>query len=301
AEHGGDTVDEQYWRVLRSDGTRMPVEEFPGVRALEVGRQVDNIEMGIVKSPNDVLWLNVTAAPIPLERYGVAVAYTDISDRKNAEEELKRALEERTVLIQELSHRTKNNMQVVSALLDWRTHGETDERIVSILRNTRNRIRSMALVHEHLYQSRSLSHVNLEPYVRELADTLTESFQVSPQDVRLRWSTKSVWTLIDSAIPFGLIVAEVLSNALEHAFADGRTGEIEVFLARVESGEVLLRITDNGVGLPAGFDPKVDGGLGLQTVFALGEDQLQGRVELEDAEGVSCTVEFRDDLYGERV
>ncbi len=130
---------------------------------------------------------------------------------------------------------------------------------------------------------------------------LMASYRISPGRLSFITEMDDVWVLIDSAIPCGLILNELISNALKHAFPADRAGEIRIQLGQTASGEIYLRVADNGVGVPPGFDFRRDGHLGLQTIFTLGENQLKGQVTFDTANGVACRLQFRDDLYQPRV
>lgn len=284
-----------------ADGTALSPEERPGVRALRERRRVANTEVGVVRDGSDPVWLNVTAAPIPLDGYGIALTYIDVSDRKRAENDLKNALDEKTSLLQELYHRTKNNMQVIISLLDMQSASIEDPKLTGIVKDTQNRIRSMALVHDRLYQSRNLSRINLSAYIRDLVIWLEEDYHDSER-VDIVWSLEDVWTLIDTAIPCGLIIEELVSNALKHAFPNGRRGTLEIGVERIsETGEVRLRVADDGVGVPKGVDIESRGKVGLQVVAALGRTQLEGDVSVATEAGVEWTIRFDDGRYTQRV
>lgn len=233
-----------------------------------------------------------------LQMSGISI---DITQRKLMQVELERALTEKEALLRELYHRTKNNMQVISAFLELQADQYDDERIIEAFTETKNRIRSMALVHQKLYEAQDLSHVNLKDYITDLVNLLTGSFITKPETISFKSNLEDVFVVVDVAIPCGLILNELMTNALKYAFPSDRPGEITIDLRRLESGEIRLRVADNGVGVPPGFNFRKDSRLGVQTIFALGENQLRGHVEYETDSGVSCTVQFRDDTYKARV
>lgn len=226
---------------------------------------------------------------------------TNVTERKQAEEQIKKALAEKETLLRELHHRTKNNMGVISALFDLQIADMNDTRLQAALMETQTRIRSMALVHQKLYEAQDLSYLNLKDYIHDLADLLLNSYRVSLGSIVLSTEMEDAPVLIDTAIPCGLILNELISNALKYAFPDGRNGEIKIQLKRLEGGDLSLTVTDNGVGLPSGFDIRKDGRLGLQIVRILGESQLNGKIRFETSQGLACHLQFRDDLYKPRV
>ncbi len=240
---------------------------------------------------------------------------TELAERQRAEAELRvseerllenealirKSLAEKETLLRELHHRTKNNMGVIIALLELQGLDIDDARLNDVIAETTGRIRSMALVHQKLYEARDLSHINLREYIEDLSLLLTSSYQVPPARLSTIHELEDITVLIDTAIPCGLILNELISNALKYAFPGGRSGEIRLELQRLDSGEIRLRVSDDGVGLPEGFDPRKDGHMGLQTILELGERQLNGAVTFHSAGGLSCQVHFHDNLYLARV
>ena len=225
----------------------------------------------------------------------------DITGRKQAEEQIRKSLAEKETLLRELHHRTKNNMGIIIALLNMQEAEIQEERLRAAFTDVRNRISSMALVHQKLYEAHDLSHLNLKNYIGDLSVLLTESYIVSAAGVSVTMEMEDVFVLIDTAIPCGLILNELVSNALKYAFPDGRGGEIKIMLRRLGSGEIRLQVADSGVGLPPGFDIKRDGHMGLQTIANLGEHQLGGKVSFDTRQGLACEILFRDDQYQPRV
>jgi PAS domain S-box-containing protein len=225
----------------------------------------------------------------------------DITARKRDERQIKTALADKEILLRELYHRTKNNMQVICAMLELQADNVTDELALRVFRETENKIRSMALIHQMLYQSQNLSSIDLKEYLDELATLLLKSYKIHPGRIALTLDMESVPVLIDFATPCGLIVNELMSNALKYAFPGERKGKISLGLAKSAAGFITLRFSDDGVGLPPGFDLRRAETLGLQTVLALGERQLHGQVTFIQENGLTCQIRFQDTLYEARV
>jgi PAS domain S-box-containing protein len=194
---------------------------------------------------------------------GVVVASRDITGRKLAEEQIRKALAEKETLLRELYHRTKNNMGVINALLDLQASEMNDERLSKALTETQRRIQSMALVHQKLYEAQDVSHINLKDYVNDLMNLLLSGFSALGNRVTYLPDMEDVFVLIDTAIPCGLVMNELITNALKYAFPDGRSGQIAVRLHRLQNGEIEFSVSDNGPGFPLDFDPRRDGGMGL--------------------------------------
>jgi two-component sensor histidine kinase len=239
-------------------------------------------------------WISWNSYPLVEEGLIFAVA-RDVTDSKRMEEQLRASLQEKEQLLRELYHRTKNNMQVISSMLALQATFSDDQQVHKAFQEAQNRIRSMNLVHEKLYQSQNLSNVNLDEYVGDLVQLLAAAYQATPARIALRLDTERVSTLIDTAVPCGLILNELISNALEHAFPGGRAGEIRVGLHRTDQAEIILEVSDNG------FDFRNSGTFGLRMVIAIAEYQLQGQVTFAAGEGVTWHVRFRDSLYRARV
>jgi PAS domain S-box-containing protein len=227
--------------------------------------------------------------------------YGNITERKNAEEKLKAALRDREILLRELYHRTKNNMQVISSMLNLEAAQAANEPWRNILLDMDGRIHSMSLVHQKLYQSRNLSTLDLRDYISDLSELLLESYQIKPGKIQIHIQAEPIPVLIDSAIPCGLIVNEILSNAFKYAFPGEMTGQIFIELARTEENLISMKISDNGVGIPAGTDIRNKNTLGVQTIFGIASHQLGATVELHTEQGVSWQISFSDDKYGARV
>jgi PAS domain S-box-containing protein len=215
----------------------------------------------------------------------------DISERRREKRRLQLSLAEKETLLRELYHRTKNNMGVIIGLLSLQEKSIGDDRISDAFTETQNRIHAMALVHEKLYEAQNLSHLSLRDYIEDLVELLVNSYQISPSKARVRYEMEEVSITIDSAIPCGLILNELITNALKYAFPGDRKGEISIRLAR-SGDEIALDVRDDGVGLPSGFDEAKDGGMGMRIVRNLAEDQLGGVAEVRSAGGLAYRIRF---------
>ena len=225
----------------------------------------------------------------------------DITERKLVEERLEASLREKETLLRELYHRTKNNMQVISNLIDLQVLGVNDEKTLKLFKETQNRIKTMALVHEKLYQSKDLSNLNLKDYIGDLANALLGSYQLSGDRINLKLDVEPISVSIDTATPCGLIINELMSNSLKHAFPGDRRGEVSLVLHQSEKGEIDMRFSDNGIGLPKGFDFKNTRSLGLTLVRNLSVKQLEGTVEVTTEHPTEFHIKFREPLYTQRV
>jgi PAS domain S-box-containing protein len=215
----------------------------------------------------------------------------DITDRKLAEQQLRESLAEKELLLREIHHRVKNNLQVVSSLVSLQADALTDPRFREVFNDVRNRVRSMGLVHEKLYQSGGLSRLDFADYAAGLTRSLWNAHGAVGARVKLQLEVEPVALSVATAVPCGLILNELVSNALKHAFPSGG-GKVTVGLAREPaSGRLCLRVVDDGVGLPAGFDWRHARSLGLRLVQMLAA-QLDGSVEAGAGPGTEFRVSF---------
>jgi PAS domain S-box-containing protein len=260
-------------------------ESWAMVRERGLARQHGEVisgqyEVKFVKKNGKEGWLIVSAGRIEYGgKPGGVATFVDITEAKLAEEALKGALAEKIVLLKEVHHRVKNNMQVISSLLDLQADFLPDETSRTFLRESQNRIRAMALVHELLYQSETFTSISMGEYLGNLAQYLLSSYGVAPGRISLSCEVSDFTLDLERAIPCGLIMNEMLSNALKHAFPDGRNGSIVVRVSST-AGWVTLTVADTGVGLPTGLDVTTTGTLGLQLVHLLAK-QLAGRFAVE--------------------
>jgi two-component sensor histidine kinase len=215
----------------------------------------------------------------------------EIGERRRAEEQVTASLREKEVLLTEIHHRVKNNLQVISSLLSLQSRSLSNPEVTGVFTDSQNRVRSMALVHEKLYQSRDLARIDFAAYVRELASHLFRVYRSSAEGVALRVNAKEVFLTVERAVPCGLILSELLSNALKYAFPDGTCGEIAVDLDTDDARNYRMTIRDNGVGLPASVDLRLPRSLGLRIVKTLSE-QLGGTIAASNARGTTFTLAF---------
>ncbi len=220
----------------------------------------------------------------------------DITEHKKSQENITAALKEKEVLLREVHHRVKNNLQVISSLLNLQSGYITDQRSLELFKECQTRVRSMSLIHERLYQSESLSRLSFSGYARALVEDLFHSYGIDRELVSYSMDIIDQPMKIDTAIPCGLIVNELVSNSLKYAFPSyhqiGRKGDISIIMTREDEGRLVLSVSDNGIGLPEGFDIEKVGSLGLQLVTTLVQ-QLDGRLEINNDHGACFRVVFK--------
>jgi len=216
----------------------------------------------------------------------------DVTERQRAEEQIRAALQEKEVLLKEIHHRVKNNLQVISSLLNLQASLLEDEHSRSLFQESQYRVKTMALIHEKLYQSESLRTIGFQEYVRSLASDLYASYHPLSGTVELVIDVADIHLDIDTAIPCGLIINELVSNSLKHAFPGG-TGTMTITMAEQSEGVYTLMISDDGIGIPEDLDIETSGTLGLQLVKGLVEEQLEGTLDLQSIQGTSWSIRFQ--------
>jgi two-component sensor histidine kinase/GAF domain-containing protein len=217
----------------------------------------------------------------------------EIADRMQAEEQLKASLQEKDVLLREIHHRVKNNLQIVSSLLHLQTQKVEDQQILMMFRESQNRVKSMALIHERLYRSGNLARVHIAEYIRDLAYYLLHSYDAASRSISLRMNIDNVSLDLDTAIPCGLIINELVSNVLKHAFPPGRAGEIGIGLHSDNGDQLILVVADNGVGFPPDVDILNTQSLGLLLVNNLVK-QLDGAIQFQHNDGTQVRITFTE-------
>jgi len=221
----------------------------------------------------------------------------DISERKKAEELIKKSLSEKETLLRELYHRTKNNMQVINAMLTLQAGSSNNAELNEILEETANRIKAMSLVHQKLYQSNDLSRIRFDNYVRELIELLSDFYKIDTNNIDISLSLTEEHVLIDYAIPCGLVINEIVSNIFKYAFPDRRAGKVFIEMTRETDGRIKMLFKDNGIGFSGNFDYRNSQTLGLQLIVSLIEQQLDGELEIKSDEGVEIKFSFFDNQY----
>ena len=231
-------------------------------------------------------------------------------DKKRAEQQIKRSLKEKTILLQELYHRTKNNMQLISSLLKIQSRSienrsQTESMGIDFLLESFstviNKIKAMSLVHQKLYQSQDLSHINLKEYIKDLVRLLMISYGIRSENITLKLELEDVFVLIDSAIPLGLVLNELISNVFKHAFPYSEKDEIFIRLYKEKDETINIHLRDNGTGIPSDLNLENVNTMGLQTVFDLIKYQLMGEVKYKAENGLKWDLSFKDNLHKERV
>ncbi|MFW6365604.1 MAG: PAS domain S-box protein [Spirochaetota bacterium] len=231
--------------------------------------------------------------------------FRNVTSHHEAEVQRNNDLKEKKILLRELYHRTKNNMQIISSMLHLKLKTIEDETVKSVLKELNDKVLTMALVHQKLYESNNLSFIRLTDYLMGLIDLIKKSYTLENCDIEITCEGEGkgddVLVLIDTAVPLGLVTNEIITNSVKYAFPDARKGKIRVLL-NVDSDESLrLTISDNGVGLPDDFDPENNSGLGLRTAIDLIQFQLGGTLSIINKNGLSFIMTIPQNRYRTRI
>jgi two-component sensor histidine kinase len=262
-------------------------------------KTLDFVEEQIISLDDHLKDIEVGDAPIIFNgQRAVQIVARDISERKKLEAELKNSLKEKDLMMKEIHHRVKNNLMVIQSLLNLQSKYIKDTDARDIFKDSQNRAKSMAMIHESLYQSSDLKRIEFSEYINTLANNLFYSYAADPERVKMSVNVDEVMLDINTAIPLGLILTELISNCLKYAFPDEESGEIKVdFHSDTEEGTHKFRLTvsDNGVGLPPDFDPKKSDSLGIMLIYSL-SDQIGAELELDSTGGTKFEITFEEKL-----
>ena len=213
-------------------------------------------------------------------------------ERKQAEEKIQASLLEKEILLKEVHHRVKNNMGVISSLLNLKASSSENPEVIQTLEESNQQIHSMALIHEKLYGEKDWTSIDLGSYVTDMVKNLSEFYAGGLNNIEMKIAASGIRLSVDKAIPLGLILNELVSNAFKYAFPEGRSGDVGIVVRKTENGEIELIVRDNGVGLPKGFDPHKIESVGLYLVNGLAKNQLHGELSVSSEEGTEFRIRF---------
>jgi PAS domain S-box-containing protein len=251
-------------------------------------------ETKMLRKNGEEFWTSSTLTPVFTEKgdlKNIVVIDTDITLRKLMEEQIRESLEEKGILLKEIHHRVKNNLQIIISLFNLQTSYINDAGAAKALKEGQDRIRTMALIHERFYQSQGESRIDFDDYIKRLCETIFQNQGAAAKKIKLNIEAEKISLDIDTAVPCGLIINELVSNAIRHAF-NGNNGEILVKFMQLPDKKYCLIVKDNGKGLPPGVDYKKSDSLGIQLVQAL-TDQIEGSIQVENEMGLTVKVEFK--------
>lgn len=254
-----------------------------------------SLEVEVITTTGKRLWTEVRGLSRMQENNRVSAVGTlqDITSRKQSEELVKASLKEKEVLLREVHHRVKNNMQVISSLLNMQSRNLTEAKVVTMFEASINRIKSMAFVHDKLYQTEGLSRISVRDYIEQLSGHLLSTYSVG-SNISLDINVDPLTLGIDTVMPLGILINELVTNSLKHAFPEKGPGKIGISLKNDNGHGLVLTVSDNGIGFPADLDHMDTQSMGMQLVVTLVE-QLDGTMELNRSNGTEFRIIFRGD------
>jgi len=281
--------------VVREDLSR--IKGYHRLQRINPDAIPKNYEVQLVNRKGEVKEFFATFDMIPGTRKGI-ISFMDITDRKVAENKIKKSLREKEILLREIHHRVKNNLQIISTLLELQCDQIKDEEVMELYRESENRIQSIALIHENLYQSDDLASIQIDEYINNLLNDLMNSYGIE-SSVNLNIDVDKITLGIETAIPCGLIINELVSNSLKYAFPNGTSGNIYLSLKEKDDGTFKLLISDDGSAFPSDFEEKKNRTLGLQLVNNLVK-QLDGDLDF-NKEKKEFKINFKELTYKKRI
>jgi PAS domain S-box-containing protein len=261
------------------------------------GGVVSGIETVLLRKDGSSINVSMTVSPLLDEKHnvmGLSGIFRDISERKKAQEQIENSLKEKEVLLREIHHRVKNNMQIISSLLRLQSGYITEKKYKDMYMESQNRIATMSLIHEKLYQSSDLTKIEVGGYIKELVNGLFISYDINQGKITTKIDIENVSLGINSAIPCGLIINELISNSLKYAFQDGKSGEVRISLRSIGDGFLELIIADSGKGFPIDMDFRNTKSWGMRMVTILVENQLHGEISLNRDRGTQFHIKFKE-------
>ncbi|MFH2130242.1 MAG: response regulator [bacterium] len=275
-------------RLQEDQNTRKTIVIFITARYKEIDRVVRGIELGAF----DYITKPINGEYL-LAKIKSALRIKHAEDKiRNQNDELIDVIKEKETLIREIHHRVKNNMQIITSLLDLQADSVQNSQIREVLRESQSRIHTMAALHETLHESDNLSEIDLQTYLFKIVSTIFSTYLTAPDRIILKTDVDELPISLNKASPLGLIINELISNALKYAFPGERKGEITVSVKK-SSDQLALTIADDGVGMPEGLDWRNTNTLGLKLIRSLSEDQLGGTVDMESHNGTRFTIKFK--------
>ncbi len=284
----------QSWQFFLPDDSIVPVRELPMMRACK-GMRTDKTEMYVKRQDGTVRWVESGGVPIYNSRKELIaglVIFPDITEMKTALERLKASISEKEILIKEIHHRVKNNLQIISSLLNLQSMNIEDQEVRDIFMQSKNRIHTMAMVHEKLYRSDNYAEIDFREYLVSLVDELIASQSDYSTRITKEIRAEKILLTVDNAIPCALIVNELVTNALKHAFTGIDEGKLTITLQQSSEGDITLEVADNGVGMTEDFNYEETDTLGLNIIKALAL-QLRGEMTYSSENGSRFTLVFK--------
>jgi two-component sensor histidine kinase len=293
----------EFIHCIEVDGKICNLNECPLIKTVKNGKTSSTSEVMLERKNKTNFPIEYSSHPIIENRLvtGTVITFTDITERKKVFEQIEGSLREKEVLLREIHHRVKNNLQIISSLLNLQAGSTADKRANEILEESKNRVKSMALIHEKLYQTKNFSSLDIHEFIAELIKNLFNSYGIDSSNVKTDLSIDKINLNADQAVYLGLLVNELVSNSLKHAFkstlhdsaADGQK-KIFIGIQKNSGNGYSIKISDNGCGFPENINFKNTESLGLQLVMSLVK-QLDGEITLNNNFGTEFLIKFNAD------
>ena len=265
------------------------------LKKLNDAGKLEEYEVEMLKKNGSILNILTSASKNGQTISGMTM---DITDQRKAQTQIKKSLKVKDMLLKEIHHRVKNNLMVISSLLNLQSRYIKDEASKSIFKDSQNRARSMALIHELLYQSHDLKRINFGTYINKLTNELFRVYVTDPTKIKLNMDINDIMLDINTAIPLGLIVNELVSNSMKHAFPNNKQGKIDIKF-NLDNGNYSMIVSDNGIGFPQHYNIENSDSLGLKIVNSLTE-QIDGKIKIEMSEGTKFIINFKEENYNNK-
>jgi PAS domain S-box-containing protein len=240
--------------------------------------------------------VDVEIMSIPFAYNGRSAIYRffqEITKRRQAEDKIRGSLKEKEILLKEIHHRVKNNMQVISSLMNLQSKYIKDDKYLNLFKESQNTIKAMSIIHERLYHSEDLSRLDIKEYIKDLVNNLFQAYNINKSVIKSNINVETFTLGIDFAILCGLIINELVTNSIKYAFPDGRKGEIKIDFKQTDENDFELVVSDNGVGIPEDLDIRKTKSLGLRLITMLVDDQLEGEINLVRSKGTEFQIKFK--------
>ncbi len=293
-------------QLMHIEGHRLQRHPFTSAELAQISSEMATLggwsrELEYVTLKGNLFWGSLAAKQIQISGRPInLVRITDVTQRKRTEEQLRISLYEKELLLKEIHHRVKNNLHVIANLLDLQTEYVTDENLLDLFADSQTRIQAMALIHEQLYQAKDFGHIDFSEYIHRLMSNLSFSWGDQMRSVQTIIEADPIQINLDTAIPCGLLINELVTNAFKHAFPGGRAGCVKIQLSRCPDQKLSLKIQDDGIGFPSGIDWQSSASLGLKLVQILAR-QLKASIHFDCHYGTEMTFTFSELQYRPRI
>lgn len=277
------------------------VDELNASMHRTLSGDIEPSEFRIYDKNGDIRYVRTSSRPFMSESriLGLRGVMVDITQRKCAEEEIKKSLKEKEVLLSEIHHRVKNNLQIISSLLHLEEMSVGKKDVMDVLKECEGRVKSMSMVHEKLYQTHSFTHIKFKDYIEKLISDILYSYGIPPETIKTDLDLEDININLDTAIPLGLIINELVTNSVKYAFPQSHKGNIIIKLTQLND-HIELIVADDGIGLPETIDPGNTKTLGLQLMKNLTE-QLDGQISVDNSQGTEFKIIFKELQYKKRI